>query len=44
MTSPKKSTADTEIIIAQNEGTTESRKIGSASIAQALAKSNVTSK
>lgn len=42
--SPKKSTIVTEIKTAYKDGTRASRKIGSASIAVALAKRRVTSK
>lgn len=42
MTSPKNKTADTDIIIAQIEGTKASRNIGRASIAKALERSKVT--
>jgi hypothetical protein len=42
MTSPKKSTAVTEMMMAHTEGTIESKKIGSASIAKALDRSKVT--
>ena len=44
ITSPKNKTAVTDIMIAQTEGTSSSRKIGSASIAHALERSKVTNK
>jgi hypothetical protein len=44
MTSPKKRTAVTEMMIAHIEGTISSRKMGSASIAKALERSKVTNR
>jgi hypothetical protein len=44
MTSPTNNTAVTDIIIAHIEGTSLSKNIGSASIANALASNNVTSR
>lgn len=42
ITSPKKSTAVTDIIIAHTDGTKASKNIGKASIAKALERSKVT--
>jgi hypothetical protein len=44
MTSPKKRTAVTDIMTAQTDGTIASKKIGRASIANALERRSVTNK